>query len=151
MARRVLGNDPFKTGAAQRPPATAAAQAPAQPPPPPKEATAAEPKSVKPASPNRVVKAAVTAAPARALSTQRPTPEIVAHDQSPTAVALSGREPLRHAGSPTVGADPIPHAHSPVASHLPTAHPDSPSAGHLPTPHEELRRLGQNAQQRQTP
>ncbi|MBE2252402.1 MAG: 1-acyl-sn-glycerol-3-phosphate acyltransferase [Myxococcus sp.] len=134
-AKKVLGNDPFKRGAAPRVPlaarpslktAGARPQTPELQTPPPKKATR---RDATPPSP-----AAHASAPTLAAD---PIP----HAGVPVAVPL-GRGPAAHPGSPVLAVDPIRHEatpeafslgaaparhrHSPFLSADPVAHPDAP-------------------------
>lgn len=108
-AKRVLGNDPFKRGAAPRVPVatkpTIKAEGARRPPTP-------------------------------ELQTRSKVP--VRHEATPRATPL-GRVPASHGNAPTIGADPMQHAAAPVATELgrqPARHHGSPVVAADPVRHD---------------
>ncbi|MBL8937027.1 MAG: hypothetical protein JNM69_20890 [Archangium sp.] len=141
-AKRVLGNDPFKRGAAPRVPvATKPVLTPqAERKATPEMQTVQAPKPVTneakptaPLRPSKKSKAIGPPPPVRARATTEP----VAHAEAPSATGL-GKQPAPHFSSPSLSADPVPHAGAPSATGLgkqPAPHFSSPSLSADPVPH----------------
>jgi 1-acyl-sn-glycerol-3-phosphate acyltransferase len=138
--KSVLGNDPFKRGAAPRPMRSDA------PPPSKKQGRPATPELQSPhANAARGPSKAVPANRSRTVDPQAHagTPSAVPlgsaprpHAGTPSAVPL-GSAPRAHPASPSVSVDPHPHAGTPLAADLdgPTAHAASPGLAFDPRPH----------------
>ncbi|MDP3502853.1 MAG: 1-acyl-sn-glycerol-3-phosphate acyltransferase [Myxococcales bacterium] len=112
-AKRVLGNDPFKRGAAARVPVATK---------PTLKTAGARPQTPELQTP----------------ASKRPSKEPVRHDATPRATPL-GRAPASHGNAPTIGADPMPHAGAPVATTLgraPSQHHGSPVVAADPVHHD---------------
>jgi 1-acyl-sn-glycerol-3-phosphate acyltransferase len=112
-AKRVLGNDPFKRGAALRVPV-----------------------ATKPTLKTDGARRPPT--PELQTATKRSSKEPVRHDATPRATPL-GRAPAPHANAPTIGADPMHHAAAPVATTLgraPERHHGSPVVAADPVHHD---------------
>lgn len=142
-AKRVLGNDPFKRGAAPRVPVatkpvlTPQAERKATPEmqtvQAPKAPLANEAKPTAPLRPSKKSKAIGPPPPVRARAAAEP----VAHAEAPSATGL-GKQPAPHFSSPSLSADPVPHAGAPSATGLgtqPAPHFSSPSLSADPVPH----------------
>ena len=119
-ARKVLGNDPFKRGAAVRAPARG------QPPP-------LKPGSTRPSTPELQVPMA--ASPGRKGQAPRSGegPDPVPHLHSPELAS----DPVAHADSPTLPSAPRPHPQSPTVVGDPVAHAGSPTLSSAPRPHPQ--------------
>lgn len=130
-AKRVLGNDPFKRGAAPRVPvATKPVLTPmdARRPVTPEVVT---PPTKAPPPPPLVRPSKRPAAKPRGS-------EPIRHEQTPRATPL-GPMPAAHANTPSVVADPVPHAAVPTGTALgrqPAPHADSPRLSADPVAHD---------------
>jgi 1-acyl-sn-glycerol-3-phosphate acyltransferase len=133
-AKRVLGNDPFKRGAAPRVPVAT------KPVLTPMEAPARRPVTPEVVTPQ----ARPPAPPPLVRPTKRPAGpkakagEPVRHEQTPRATPI-GAAPAAHANAPTVVVDPVPHAAVPVATELgrqPAPHAGSPRLSADPVAHD---------------
>lgn len=121
-AKRVMGNDPFKRGAAPRVPVATkpVVAGKASRPPTPELQTATQ-----------------TSGPKKAPSAHHAVgADPIRHSETPVASALGKPQP--HPGSPSPSADPVRHDHSPSAVSLvsgPAPHPQSPSPSADPIAH----------------
>ena len=149
-AKRVLGNDPFKRGAAPRVPV---ATKPVLTPQAERKATpemqtvqkpvATEAKPTAPLRPSKKSKAIGPPPPARPrpaephVNSPSMSADPVPHAGAPSATGL-GKQPAPHFSSPSLSADPVPHAGAPSATGLgkqPAPHFSSPSLSADPVPH----------------
>ena len=111
-AKRVLGNDPFKRGAAPRVPV-----------------------AMKPTLKGEGTRRPTTP---ELQTAGRRSKEPVRHDATPRATPL-GRVPASHGNAPTIGSDPMNHASAPVATTLgrePSRHHGSPGVSSDPVHHD---------------
>lgn len=157
-SKRVLGNDPFKRGAAPRvpvvqrpvltpiapksPPVTPELQSsggkgPSAPVPPKRVTPTPKPKTPVKPGPVKRPPAGPPAARAESHAAVEATPAAIGKESSarPTSPA--------HPASPRVSADPVPHAKAPRAESLgkePSAHPASPRVTADPMPHAKAPR-----------
>ena len=150
--RRVLGNDPFKRGSAER---TPLADAPLPErrtlPPTPELQTARKKKKTygnEPVPHSHAPDAVMLDGPmahgsSPAVHMKTHGSEPVAHTHAPDAIALDG--PMAHGSSPALRFDPVAHDLTPDGIELevgtPQAHSHSPAANADPVPHSETPEL----------
>ncbi len=125
-ARRVLGNDPFKRGSAERTPLAA-------PPPAPRAKKGS--KKATPVSHTHAPDAVVLDGPLSHGSSPEVRVDPIAHEMTPDAVPLEIGTPHTH--SPRSRPDPVPHAEAPeLIDHVQPLR--VPMSGELPAPQEPL-------------
>jgi len=147
MARKVLGNDPFRRGAADRPDAP---EAPKPAAPPGKQPRPVTPELQVPRAPKLTP---MPEAQRRAPVAHAGSPKVKGESTDPKAIPVppprapvaprpvkpSAAKPRAHAGAPSVPFEPVPHASAPSATPIgsaPRPHPGSPSVPFEATPHD---------------
>ncbi|MBL8921798.1 MAG: 1-acyl-sn-glycerol-3-phosphate acyltransferase [Myxococcaceae bacterium] len=132
-AKRVLGNDPFKRGAAPRVPAAT------KPVLTPMDATARRPVTPEVVTPpTKPLPPPPPVRPTKRVGGKPRGAEPIRHEQTPRATPL-GPMPAAHANTPTVVADPVPHAAVPTGTELgrqPAPHAGSPRLSADPVAHD---------------